>query len=219
MMSSTSEGVPDVLVLAAIDRAERHDPAQRRGVPVWAVYEHLTVARRSGPARRIKARIDALEGAGCVERSRRHGVATWALSNKGRRRLTRALVAGEVPELPESPQHRRWREARTLAEQEIGRFHAAVEKDVQTLTNLLDEGVETPSEVWLEMAERLPGSLRRLASAIHCLREWAEPDEDRPDVDEDAEPGEGLDKAERARRQRRMGRRNVALWQQGERDV
>lgn len=212
MMSSTSEGVPDLLVLAAIDRAERHDPAQRRGVPVWGAYEHLAVARRSGPARRIKARIDALEGAGCVERLRRHGVVTWALTNKGRRRLTRARVAGEVPELPESPQHRRWREARTLAEQEIGRFHAAVEKDVQTLIDLLDGGAGTPSEVWFAMAERLPGSLRRLGSATHCLREWPEPDDDRPDIDEDAEPGEGLDKAERARRQRRMGRRNVTFW-------
>lgn len=216
MMSSTSEGVPDVLVLAAIDRAERHDPAQRRGVPAWAVCEHLAVARRSGPARRIKAQIDALEGAGCVERLRRHGVVTWALTNKGRGRLTRALMAGEVPELPESPQHRCWREARTLAELEIGRFHAAVEKDVQALTDLLDGGAGTPSEAWLEMAERLPGSLRRLGSATHCLREWAEPSEDRPDIDEDAEPGEGLDKAESARRRRRMGRRNVALWREVE---
>lgn len=213
MMSRTTEGVPDLLVLAAIDRAERHDPAQRRGVPVWSVYEHLAVARRSGQARRIKAQIDALEGAGCVERLRRHGVATWAPTNTGRRRLTRARAAGEVPALPESPQHRRWREARTLAEQEIGGFREQLETDAQALAEFLRPAGPELSDVWFAMAERLSSSLWLLGSASYCLYEWAEPDDARPDIDEGASgPHEGLDDDERARRQRRTGRRNLQLW-------
>ncbi|MGP0101916.1 MAG: hypothetical protein ACLPUT_09920 [Solirubrobacteraceae bacterium] len=216
MISSTTEGVPDPLMLAAIDRAERHGPAVPPGVPIWGVYEHLAVARRSGPARRVRAQLETLEGAGSVERSRRHGVATWRLTSAGRRRLARALRAGKVPELPESPQHRKWREARTLAEHEIARFQGAVERDALVLAELLRGGnAETLSDEWFALAERLSGSLRLLGSATYCLWEWAEPDDARPDIDErSGSPDEGLDDGERARRRRRVGRRNVQLWQE-----
>lgn len=217
-MSST-EVAPDPLVLAAIDRAERHDPHGRRGVPVWGVYQHLSIPKRSGQARRVRARLEALETAGSIERSRRHGIPTWALTATGRRRLARARRAGDVPVLPESPQHRQWREARALAAQEIGRFHLAAREDVDTATGLLDalafNARPTPlSDAWFELSERLARSLRRLGSASYCLHEWAEPDDAHADIDEATDPSDAaLD--EDARRHavaRRAGRRNIRLW-------
>jgi hypothetical protein len=120
-MSST-ETVSDPLVLAAIERAERHDPRDRPGVPVWRIYDHLLIAKRSEPARRVRARLDALETVGSLVRSRRHGTPTWALTSTGRRRLIVARRAGNRPELPESPQHRVWHNAKIAAAQEIDRF-------------------------------------------------------------------------------------------------
>jgi hypothetical protein len=55
---STTE-IPDVTVLAAIDRAERH--RGRPGVPVWLVFEHLGIPRRSEPPRE-SWRPDLLRG-------------------------------------------------------------------------------------------------------------------------------------------------------------
>lgn len=217
-MSST-ETAPDPLVLAAIDRAERHNPAQPAGVPVWRVYDHLSIAKRSGPARRVRARLDALERAGSLVRSRRHGVPIWALTSTGRRRLTRAQGAGDVPALPESPQHRQWRDARTLAARGIERFQLGARDDVEAATDLLDALVfdvrPAPlSDVWFELGERLARSFRRLGSAAYCLHEWAEPDDARADIDDGTEPSDAaLDEDARTRAiARRAGRRNIRLW-------
>jgi hypothetical protein len=54
------------------------------------------------------------------------------------------------------------------------------------------------SQEWLDLSERLRWSTWRVASAIHCLEEWLEPDDEVPDVDERPGP--------------RPGRRNVAAW-------
>lgn len=217
-MSSTAV-VPDPLVLAAIDRAERHDPHDRPGVPAWVLYEHLSISKRSGAARRVRARLDTLETAGSIARLRRHGVPTWTLTSTGRRRLARARRAGDVPALPESPQHREWREARALAAQEIGRFHLAAREDVDTATGLLDalafKASPAPlSDAWFELSERLERSLRRLGSAAHCLNEWPEPDDAHADIDDTTDPSDAVldEDARKHAVARRAGRRNIRLW-------
>ncbi len=213
-MSST-ETVPDPLVLAAIDRAERHDPHKSRlGVPVWRVYDHLSIAKRSGPARRVRARLDALETAGSIERARRHGVPTWALTSTGRRRLTLARRAGSLPELPESPQHRAWRNAKATAAQEIARFLLSVRDALNDAARLLDADPAAMSDAWFELGERLQQDCRRVGAATYCLREWNEPDDTRPDVDDHSDPSDkGHDPREQnKRRARRAGRRNIRLW-------
>jgi ribosome-binding protein aMBF1 (putative translation factor) len=212
-MSST-ETVPDPLVLAAIDRAERHDPHDRSGVPVWRVYDHLSIAKRSGPARRVRARLDALETAGSVVRSRRHGTPTWALTSTGRRRLTLARRAGNVRELPESPQQRAWRDAKTTAALEIDRFLSRLRDALDDAARLLDSSPAVTSDAWFELGERLHRDCRRVGSATYCLREWNEPDDTRPDVDDHNDPSDkGLDPDEQTkRRARRAGRRNIRLW-------
>jgi hypothetical protein len=200
-MSTTQ--IPDVTVLAAIDRAERH--RGRTGVPVWLIFEHLGIPRRS---RLVRTQLQPLVQAGVIEQRRAHGVNVFALASNGRRRLQGAgLVV-----LPESPQHRAWCNARTLAGQEIERFRESLGDALEEASALLDD---TPgSDVWFELAEELRAAARRLGSATYCLHEWIEPSDDRADIDDHISPGDlSLNPRERQRRQaRRAGRRNTRLW-------
>ncbi len=66
-MSTTQ--IPDVTVLAATDRAERH--RGRPGVPVWLIFEHLGIPRRS---RLVRTQLQALAQDGAIEQRRAHGV-------------------------------------------------------------------------------------------------------------------------------------------------
>jgi hypothetical protein len=205
---STTE-IPDVTVLAAIDRAERH--RGRQGVPVWLIFEHLCIPRRS---RRVRAQLQALVQDGAIEQPRAHGVDVWALAPGGRRRLQ---GAGRV-DLPESPQHCQWRNARTLAVQEIERFRAAMRDAVTEAGALL--GSTPGSDAWFELAERLQRAARRLGSATYCLHEWMEPDDDRADIDDHVSPADlTLNPRERQQREaRRAGRRNTRLWSDADSD-
>ncbi len=216
-MSTPKGSVPDDLVLAAIERAERHRARDTPGVPVWEVVEHLDIARRSGRGRNVRALLDVLVAAGLLVRSRRRGVSMWALTRAGRRRLRRAQATGGVAVLPESPQHRAWRKAQTLAGREIELLRAAVGDAMIEAFFLLEPDQPTESDTWFEIAERLHRACRSFGSAAYCLHEWAEPDDAQADIDDRREPGdEELDQAEQRRlRARRAGRRNVARWQDG----
>lgn len=204
----------DELVLAALQRASAHAPRAGESVPAWAVLEHLALPRRSRAARHVNARLEAMQTRGWLERARRHGVPTWGLSAAGKRRLRRTRRSGQLPPLPESPQHRAWRNARVLAQYEIERFRADVGARLQHALALLDAEPDTPSDDWLATGEELRRSCRRLGSATYCLREWTEPDDAHADVDEQDDPADGvLEPPERTlRRARRAGRRNVRLW-------
>jgi len=199
---STTE-IPDVTVLAAIDRAERH--RGRQGVPVWLIFEHLGIPRRS---RRVRAQLQALVQDGAIEQRRAHGVDIWVLAPSGRKRLQEAGLV----DLPESPQHREWRNARVLAAQEIERFRASLGDALKEASARLSD---TPgSDAWFELAEELRCAARRLGSAIYCLHEWMEPSDDRADIDDHSSTADlALDPSEHQRRQaRRAGRRNTRLW-------
>jgi len=204
----------DELVLAALERAARHQAREDPAVPVWAILEHLAVPPRSGAARHVGTRLAAMHAAGLLERSRRHGAQTWALTDAGARRLHEARGAGGLAALPESPQHRAWRLAHTAAAHEIERFRDALHERLGRAGRTLESHAPPHSDAWLELAEELQRACRRLASASYCLYEWAEPDDARADVDERLDPAdEALEPAERARRRtRRAGRRNVRLW-------
>jgi len=206
--------VPDSLVLAAIERAALHRADGETAVPAWAITEHLGIPRRS---RHVRVQLAALEAAGAIERSRRHGIAVLSLTSAGKRRLARARRAGTI-ELPESPQHAKWRNTRTLAGQEIERCHRAARDAVKAATEMLDAPVSAGpgSDGWFEMAERLRRACWRLGSATYCLREWPEPSDARADVDERLEPHERtLDVVERTRlRARRQGRRGFTGWRE-----
>jgi hypothetical protein len=213
----TDEGAPaDELVLAAVERAVRHRARETPSVPIWAIAEHLGVPRRSARGRRLRPRLQRLTEAGLLTCARHRGVIAWALTAAGRRRLRAARLAGLELALPESPQHLAWRRAQTAAACELARFSRNLSDSLEEARRVLDAVDRAHSDVWFELGERLHRDARRLASACHCLYEWAEPVEERADVDERKEPSdERLDRAERARaRARRVGRRNIHLWQE-----
>jgi hypothetical protein len=195
--------IPDVTVLAAIDRAVRH--RVRPTVPIWSIFEHLGIPRRS---RRARTQLYELVQAGAVERSRVRSIEQFSLAPAGRRQLRRA---GEV-ELPESPQHQEWRNAQAVAAQEIERFRSVLRELLAESSALLDSGAS--SDVWFGLAERLERTARRLGSATYCLYEWAEPHDEEADVDDCCEhDDERLNPLDRQRRRaRRAGRRNVGRW-------
>jgi hypothetical protein len=204
----------DELVLAAIERAARHRSRGTDAVPVWAVFEHLDVSRRSAPARQVRIRLDVLHAAGWIALSRHHGIQTWELTGAGARHLRRARRAGRVPALPESPQHRAWRDARRSAGQEIERFARELRARLDDAAELLDTEPPAHSDALFELGELLQRACWRLASASYCLHEWGEPDDRRADLESHDDLLEtGVGPAELVkRRARRAGRRNIRLW-------
>ncbi len=110
------EPVSETVVLAAIDRAERHGAHRGEGATMSTVAEHLGFVHASWTTRGLRPRLEALVAAGALERMRRHGLVWWALTEKGRRRAARAR---RTVALPESPQHRAWRRTREEAVERI----------------------------------------------------------------------------------------------------
>ena len=104
--------VSDALVLAAAERAERHKPRGGQGVMLGDVFAHMGFLYNGAATRQLRPRLDALLSAGALEHTRRHGIKLWVLTSKGRRRLAQARRKGDAVELPESPQHRKWRHSR-----------------------------------------------------------------------------------------------------------
>jgi hypothetical protein len=174
----------DELVLAAIERTERH---QRRdnetGVLLATIKEHLGLARHGWSTRRLLPQLEELQTVGQLERSRRYSVILWGLTNTGRERLAAARAAGEIGTLPESPQHRQWREARTAANGRIGEFRDDLRRALADATRLLYADGHAPSDAWFEFSGCLKDTCWRLGSSTHCLTEWPEPDDASADID------------------------------------
>jgi hypothetical protein len=202
------------LVLAALARACRHAPRSGAGVRTRAVLEHLGVAERSAAARSGRARLTELRAGGHLRRERHRGRELWAPTSSGTRRLERAGTAGLEASLPEAPQHRAWSTARTTAALEMERFRRDLAASLGEAQALLAQDPQPRSDAWFELAEALRRRARNVGSAAHCLREWPEPEDARPDVDDRVEASDAaLGAAHRARlRALRAGRRNIGLW-------
>jgi hypothetical protein len=84
--------------------------------------------------------------------------------------------------LPESPQHRHWREARAAATQRIRGFRTALRRALVEAIVLLARN-EADSHAWSQIGERLTRECSRLSSATYCLHEWVEPSDDTADTD------------------------------------
>ena len=207
----------DRLVLAAVDRAARHRLDGATAVALWSILDHLSIAARASAARHVRLRLEALEGDASLSAGRRHGVRVWALSGKGLRRLRRD--AGALDELPESPQHRAWRQARVAAWQELDRFAEDLGALLGQAGALLADGAPAAgSDAWLVLAEELRDACRRVGSAVYCLHEWPEPGELLADVDlcDELPHSHGLDaRALERLPSLRASRRNVGLWREG----
>lgn len=204
------EPVSDEIVLAAVERAERHRERAGEGVMMSDIAEHLGFVHGSWTTRRLRPQIEALIAADLLVRSRRHGVVVWGLTSSGRGRVEQ--TSGAVG-LPESPQHRVWRHARALAAERIDAVSEQASGVLDEAVDALDsEGVR--SDAWFALAERLQSACWDLGSVTYCLSEWPEPDDASPDVDDRTEPGDDrIDPDELgAVRYRRSGRRNVWKW-------
>jgi hypothetical protein len=205
----------DAQILAAIRRAVLHGPPASEGAPLWAVHEHLAIPRRTARAASVRVRLDALEAQGLLSRSRRRGTARWRLAPPGARHLRRIERAMPV-DLPEAPQHLAWHRARTAAAQELSRFEDRLGSSLVEARGMLEATASPPelapaSDDWLRLGRRLLGDCRRLGSAWYCLHEWAEPEDSIPDHDP---PSAAAWSPEL--RALRAGRRNLALWGEGD---
>jgi hypothetical protein len=118
------EPVSDELVFAAIERAERHRGSKPSGVSLGVIVAHLGFVRSGWTTRQLRPRLDLLLVDGLLSFRRRNGLDCWGLTDAARDRLTAARQAGRVDELPESPQHRAWRCARTTAAERIDGLRA-----------------------------------------------------------------------------------------------
>lgn len=204
------EPVSDAAVIAAIDRAERHQERGREGASMREIAEHLGFEHNSGTTRGLRPHIEALVEADVIVSDKSYGVDVWVLTALGRRRAKRLQRAGEV-ELPESPQHRFWRNARETSGECIDGFREEVRQALDEAVTLFDS--ERPSsDAWFALAKRLQSHCKRLASATYCLREWREPSDTGADIDDCREPGD--DPEQRTHLESlRQHRRGFDKWQ------
>jgi hypothetical protein len=172
-------------VLAAIDRAHRHTggPRSEKYGAAWQnLVAHLGFAHNSWTTRNLRPQVDALTADGLVTRTWAHSKDWWKLTKLGRSRLARARRAGEVDDLPTSPQRLLWRRDRTIATEEIDRIRAGVGSALDDARRLLDSD-DGDSDAWKATGKRLARECDRLRAAVFCLREWPEPDDAHPDLD------------------------------------
>jgi hypothetical protein len=182
--------VSDTLLLAAMDRAQRHNPHGYEVGVLWATFvEHLGFVHGSATSRKLRPQISRLKTAGLVEHKRARGYPVWRLTSNGRKQLAQARRKRENLALPESPQHRLWRDARATAARRIDRLREQMRRSLSEATALLDdEGSD--SDRWFGLRFRIGSQFERLGAAVYCLREWPEPDDAHADVDNDSEYSE-----------------------------
>jgi hypothetical protein len=181
--------VDDVLILAAAERAALHE--QEEAVLTSVLTEHLGFEAVPETNQLLWPRLEELRRAGLLTVAERRGEPFWGLTGVGRERLAAAREAGRVGELPEAPQHRAWRHARVQAAVRIEGFKKELILAVEAADELINQYRPVMSEEWFELSERLRWISWRLASATYCLTEWPEPDDARPDLDENPGPPPG----------------------------
>ena len=178
----TATEIPDMLVLAAIDRAVRHGREDSQAVPKSRIIAHLDIRPRSRLSIQVGTLLKALTTNGLVEPRRELGMDVWRVTSEGRWRLDQALAACEPPELPEAPQHRAWRKRRALAAQKMELFRAELDEALSDGWLLLQEtNAPANSDMWDALGKRLQRCCSNVASSIYCLHEWNEPRDDRAD--------------------------------------
>jgi hypothetical protein len=145
----------DELLLAAIERAERHHGRDDQGVLLATLKEHLGLSRDGWTTRRLRPQLEELQTAGHMVRYRQHGCIVWGLTSDGRKRLEAARKAGVIGTLPESPQHRTWRKARTAATVRISQFRDELREALDDAISLLDHDDPSPLESMVRVQRTL----------------------------------------------------------------
>lgn len=195
--------VTDGFVLAAVERAERHE--QEEEVLTSELTAHLGFEGGPSTNKHLWPRLEELRRAGLLTTTERRGEPLWSLTSVGRERLDKERDAGEVGDLPESPQHRAWRHAREQAAVRIEGFKAELTEAVEGADDLINQYRPVMAEEWFALHTRLRWASWRFASAAYCLTEWPEPDDQFPDVDENPGP--------------RPGRRSTWAWNRSDAEL
>lgn len=197
-----SRPLEEAFVLAAVDRGQRHSPWADRGVPLWVVTDHLGLGRGSGPSQRVRPVLDRLtRERGWLELHVQHDRPNWTVTADGSYMLTQAFPDGADDHLPESPQHKEWREARNLAGRVMPKLRAELSARLDEVHELVGRKRTPTSDEWLALVHPLGEAVRRVGFATYCLHQWNEPADATADVDEEATLGSG-----------RVGRRNYRRW-------
>ncbi len=171
----------DDLLLAALERTERHEQREGKGVLLVHLKDHLGLPHHSGTTRRLHPQLDRLLTSGLIERQREQSRTLWKLTRRGGSRLRRARRTGELV-LPESPQHRKWATAQLIAEERIEELRGELCRALDQAAAML-ETETTTSEEWLALSPQLKDACWRLAVATYTLSEWVEPDDAHADID------------------------------------
>jgi hypothetical protein len=195
--------VTDGFVLAAVERAERHE--QEGAVLTSDLTAHLGFEGGPSTNKHLWPRLEELRRAGLLTTTERRGEPFWSLTSVGRERLDKERDAGEVGDPPESPQHRAWRHARERAAVRIEGFKDQLTQAGEEAYNLIHQYRPVMAEEWFALHERIRWASWRLASAAYCLTEWPEPDDELPDVDENPGP--------------RPGRRSTWAWDRSDAEL
>jgi DNA-binding PadR family transcriptional regulator len=175
--------VLDEMVLAALDRAQRHDPhGYDAGVRQERIAGHLGFEHTPATSQKLGPQIVRLKDEGLVVCRTVHGSGAWKLTPAGISQLAIARRSREI-RLPESPQHRLWRHARMLAGEHTEAARDALRLTLGEAIALIDSDNDGESDAWFALGARLALEMQRVGTVMHCLREWREPDEQSADVD------------------------------------
>lgn len=159
--------VSDDAVLAAVARAER---IEKRRVGVEQIAGHLGWRYNGAATVRLRPPLGRLVAAGLLESTDvprwRIRWKEWRTTDSGRRHLD----AAEAVELPESPQHRRWRQDRDVAAWALDAVRAEAVMVVDQARDLLRD---PPARGPLDEGE-LSRLIRRFEAVMkaHALARW-----------------------------------------------
>lgn len=181
--------VSDSLVLAALDRAQRHSlRGYDHGVRWPRMVEHLGFVHRPDTTFKLRHQVARLRASGLIERRKHEGYTLWRLTSDGRKALTRARRKRDDLTLPEAPQHRVWRSARDAAVEHIDGVREQMRATLADASALLESDTGGDSRAWTNLSYRLHNDASRLAAATYSLREWREPDDARADTRRGSSP-------------------------------
>lgn len=178
--SLNTEPLTADVVLAALARALRSGPIVDGGVWLSEVSEHLGMRWHGATSRRLQPIMMELVERGLVLRSGRGSV--WALTDTGRCEVERVTVV-----LPESPRHRRWRQARELAIEHHPRLRQRFVTALTMAGDLISAKEPVASNEWVGCKHELARACDALAQVAHVLH-MVEPDDVTSDPDHGVQP-------------------------------
>jgi DNA-binding PadR family transcriptional regulator len=173
--------ISDERLLLAIGRAWDHTHPDRGRLHRRDIAEHLGFIHNGNTTRRLRPQLLGLEKQGVLEAIRYQGADYWRLTKKGSRRVAALRRAGDQEPLPESPQHREWRRARSLVNEHLAEIIESLNADLEaaiavrrTPINELAQSEPTSTQI-RGLGKRLKWNFDRLATGVYCLFEWKEP--------------------------------------------